>query len=204
MAKITKIAIGGGPCGGKTLILLRLQSDRDISRESVFCPEMAQMFLDKNFPRSTPGSIFYERQLHLFQRAVASSQIVFEQAMINLAMEKGKRLVTCDRGVLDGAAYVGSIEKLCELCGLDAQKILASYDCVIHMETLAIAEPEIYRQSGRSESVEEAIRLDKEIKRAWQYHPNRLIIPSHLSTDEKFDRVKEKILQVLSASCKKS
>ena len=65
------------------------------------------------------------------------------------------------------------------------------YKMVIHLTTTAIGAEELYtlkNNHARSESIEEAIELDKKTEQAWLGHPNRVVIDNSTGFDIKMLR----------------
>ena len=83
----------------------------------------------------------------------------------------------CDRGLLDGSAYIddATFSGLLEESGLDYSDCLNTYDIVIHMVTAAKGAEEYYtgdNNLARSEGLAQAIELDMKLNHAWCTHAN--------------------------------
>jgi predicted ATPase len=172
------IVLTGGPCSGKTAVQRILRAE--FAREVVFVPEAATLLLEGGFPvpgRHLPWSARWQAA---FQSAVLPLQRSLEEAHVLLAEGQGCRLLVCDRGLLDGAAYTpGGLAEFCRCHGIDAVEALGRYAAVLHLESLATAEPGQYGQAGnaaRFESLAEAQQLEHATRAAWRDHPRYYFI----------------------------
>ena len=104
---VYRIVLTGGPCAGKTTALARLSGFLSERGFRVFTvPEMATMLF-------VNGASIADLVKHgdpavmAFQRAVIDSQLAVEDAFGRVAAATGSpSVLLCDRGVLDGAAYM--------------------------------------------------------------------------------------------------
>jgi predicted ATPase len=182
-----KIVLTGGPCSGKTTVQRALQEE--FHGRVVLVPEVATLLLAGGFP--TPGKHLPwspEWQAAL-QAAILPVQQALEDACVLQARHQGSRLVVCDRGVLDGAAYTpGGREVFCRRFQLDVEVVLRRYHAVLHLESLATADPSWYSQANneaRFEDLAEAQRLEQATRAAWAGHPRHRVIPGRRGFDGK-------------------
>lgn len=163
-----KIAITGGPSGGKTTLIESLQ--KDLGHYISIVPESASILYRGGFPRKKTNL----RQKH------AQKAIYYIQRELELLTEEESinNMIICDRGSLDALAYwpedgtsfLDSIPTT-----LAAEN--ARYDFVLHLDTA----PVDYYDSGnpiRTETFDEALNLNIRTKKAWENHPQRIIIPN--------------------------
>jgi predicted ATPase len=188
---LKKIVLTGGPCSGKTTILQALREE--FADSVVVVPEVATLLLANGFPvpgRNLPWSAEWQAAL---QAAILPLQQSLEQAYLLVAQAQGAGLVVCDRGTLDGAAYTpGGVDEFCRRFSLDLEEVLAHYDAVIHLESLATAAPEKYGKDGnvaRFESLPEAQRLEQATRTAWARHARQLVIDGRQAFDSKVAEV---------------
>jgi predicted ATPase len=161
-----KIVLTGGPSAGKTSIVEILH--RSSLTPTVIVAEAATILFRGGFPRQQAPA-FVECQ----QRAIYHVQNELE----NFARLEGpEKIIICDRGTLDGLAYwPRSEESFFENISSSMEVEIARYDWVIHLDT---AGPLDYRGSEiRLEQISEALTINDKVKRAWRFHPRRLIIP---------------------------
>ena len=180
---ITKIVITGGPCAGKTSGIARIQS---FFAKKGYCilviSEAATELIEGGISSQTLNSNF-DYQLCQLKLQIAKEEI-YETAARIIPAEK--ILIVCDRGLLDGKAYMSdtAFSDLCKNTQLSEAKIHDRYDAVFHMTTAAKGATNFYttaNNSARTETVEEAIAIDDRLISIWSGHPYFKIINS--STD---------------------
>lgn len=168
-----RIVLTGGPGGGKTTAADLFR--REIGDDVVVVPESATTLFAGGFPRvSEPAA---HRSV---QRAIFEVQRSLEDIQAHLYPD---RILLCDRGTIDGAAYwpdgeddffvqVGST--------LDAE--LARYDVVLFFETAAVGGTSFEGGNRyRIESDDEAIALDARLRCLWSRHPRFHLVPHNPS-----------------------
>lgn len=162
-----KLAITGGPSGGKTTLIDNLH--KDLARQIAVVPEAASILYRGGFPRRKGSA----RQQHA-QRAIYYTQFELESLVEE---ENANKLIICDRGSLDSLAYWPSSVDSDFLSSVKSsmEQELARYDWVLHLDTA----PEDHYDSEnpiRTESYLEAQELNQKILSAWERHPRRWII----------------------------
>ncbi len=171
---VKKIVVTGGPCGGKSTALEAIQQ-RYGSGRVLFVPEVATALFKGGFP--VPGrDIRYSQEWQdAFQPAVYYAQLSIEAIYELKAREQRAQLLICDRGLLDGAAYVqGGLPEYVELFQLNKEEVYARYEQVVHFESTAVCNPVAYGAQGnenRYEPIERARYLDHRIREVWGGHP---------------------------------
>ncbi len=175
---IRKIVVTGGPCGGKTTALSRIQRDLShLGYTVLIVPETATSLISGGVAPWTCGTNEdYQRcqmQLQL------EKERVFMQAAATMANEK--IVIVCDRGQLDNKAYMTDEEFLHVLndLGTTETELRDNYDAVFHLVTAAKGAEEFYsleNNGARYESVEEAAALDDKFIAAWTGHPHFRVI----------------------------
>tara|TARA_B110001454_G_scaffold219202_1_gene251938 strand:+ start:16248 stop:16847 length:600 start_codon:yes stop_codon:yes gene_type:complete len=163
-----KVAITGGPSGGKTTLIETLK--KEFGSQIAVVPEAASILYSGGFPRkkSILGRIATQRAIYYTQR---------ELEMIAIG-ESEKSLLVFDRGSLDSIAYWPNDEEdFFSNIHSTKTKELARYDWVMHLDT---ASNENYDLSNpiRTETHTEALLLNEKIKMAWNGHPRRITIAS--------------------------
>jgi predicted ATPase len=167
------IVLTGGPGGGKTTAADLFR--REIGDKVVVVPEAATMLFSGGFPRGgtrlaieASQSAIYQVQRHLEDIQHASYP---------------DRVLLCDRGTIDGAAYwPGKPEGFFRSLGTTPAKELARYDAVIFFETAAAGGMSIEGGNPtRTESNDEAVALDLRLRQLWQQHPNFIFVPHNPS-----------------------
>ncbi len=200
---VKRIVLTGGPGGGKSTVLEAVQKERgDLL---IVAPEAATILLYDShaFPKLGRDLDWSERWQEEFQGAITSLQPCLESSWELAAGEQNKRLLLCDRGVLDGAAYTpGGIKEFCRRYNIDRQATLDRYEAVIHLESLATAQPELYKQIRNDpylEPLERAQELEYKIREVWSDHPAWQFVGGQGTVRPKIDEVKEILKPFLSS-----
>ena len=137
-------------------------------------PEAATILFSNGFKSSDP--------LHI-QGAIMKLQISLEDLFEGIAREfEGRSVLLCDRGLMDGKAYVDtktwhSVLKSESMKETDARD--SRYDSVIHLVTAADGASEFYtleNNTARHENVEQAIEQDRRTQNAWIGHSRLRVI----------------------------
>lgn len=163
-----RIVLTGGPGGGKTTAADMFR--REIGERIVVVPEAATMIFSGGFPRRDDG-----HAVELVQRAIYHVQRNLEDVQ---AAEYPERVLLCDRGTVDGAAYwPGEPASFFEAMGTSLEDELARYDGVIFFESAAVGGLGIEGGNPeRRESLDEAAALDRELREIWGQHPRFRVV----------------------------
>lgn len=171
-----KIALTGGPNGGKTTALSVLKENFGPKIEVV--KEAATLIFSGGFPRKDGSRAHVETAQRIIYHATKHLE--------GLAEDTTKaRIIICDRGTLDGAVYwPGGIDDFFTAMQTSCEEESKRYAAVIHLSPPL--NPEFYQSTQvRTEDLEGAARLDEKILKIWEKHPNRLIVPC---TDQFFEK----------------
>lgn len=165
---LCRIALTGGPGGGKTTAADMLR--REIGDRVVVVPESATMLFGGGFPRCDG----LEARMSA-QRAIFHVQRNIEE--LQSARFPG-RVLLCDRGTIDGAAYWPESEgDFFAEFDTTLEDELARYDAVLFFETAAVGDFSIETGNPvRTESNAEAVALDARMRKLWAQHPNFVLI----------------------------
>lgn len=167
--KRRRIVLTGGPGGGKTTAADLLR--RELGDRVVIVPEAATILFAGGFPRShqldanraAQAAIFHvQRNLEDVQSSLYSG-----------------RVLLCDRGTVDGAAYwPDGHESFFRLLGTSLEGELSRYDAVVFFETAAVAGLSIEGGNPiRNESLSQAVELDGRLRALWSQHPRFHLVP---------------------------
>lgn len=180
--KLFKFVLTGGPCSGKTTAVDRLQQFLSERGFRVFVvPEAATMLFLNGASPSDFGR--YPRTGVAFQRFVLRTQVHLEDNIAEYAKATLQNCVLlCDRGLMDGAAYVTEDEFSGLLKGEGLDLVSARdtrYNGILHLVTAADGAEAFYtleNNAARHESPEEACEKDAATQRAWSGHAHHVII----------------------------
>lgn len=158
-----RIVLTGGPGGGKTTAADLFR--REIGDRVVIVPEAATLLFSGGFPRSK-----HPQATQSIQKAIFHVQRNLEDIQ---SAEFPERILLCDRGTIDGAAYwPGGPDDFFAAVGTTLEDELARYDAVIFFETAAAGDISIEGGNPtRTESLSEAVELDGRLRRLWSQHP---------------------------------
>ena len=196
-----KFVLTGGPCGGKTTAMARLQGFLKERGFRVFIvPEAATMLLLNG---ATFDDFSKPKCPMAFQQYVIRTQMSLEDSTENYARATGEdSVILCDRGTMDGSAYMSeeNFEMLLADVGID---ILTArdmrYNAVFHLVTAADGATEFYstaNNAARSEGIQEAVNLDMKTQKAWSGHPHHFIIGNKdVTFDQKIQQLVGRIAQ---------
>lgn len=179
--KIYKVCFTGGPCAGKTTSMTYIQQ-RVIEMNMMACivPEAATYLM-------TSGAIinmtaWEDSDVVGFQINLIKLQMTLEAAFVDLCMMLPiSSLIMCDRGLMDGKAYMTDDlwqMMLAEIGWSEVWLRDSGYDAVIHLVTAANGASEHYNYGNiaRYEDTKGAIDRDNRLMRAWTGHPHLFII----------------------------
>jgi len=169
MQKRRRIALTGGPGGGKTTAADLLR--RELGSRVVIVPEAATILFAGGFPRSE-----HTDANRAAQSAIFHVQRNLEDVQSALYPE---RTLLCDRGTVDGGAYWhNGQESFFHAQGTTLDAELSRYDAVVFFETAAVAGLSIEGGNPvRCESLQQAVDLDARLRTLWSRHPRFTLIP---------------------------
>ena len=196
--KITKIVLTGGPCAGKTTAMNWIQNFfQKQGYKVLFVPETATELITGGLTpwetktNSDFQSILFDLQLE--------KEKLFEEGAKKLP--NNKILIVCDIGILDNKAYMTKrdFDYLLKSKRLSEVKLRDSYDAVFHLVTAAKGAKKYYNldNTARTETVEEAAKLDDNLIASWTGHPHLRIIDNSTDFEEKMKRLLKEISNVL-------
>ncbi len=174
--KFKFIVITGGPGAGKTAVIELAR--RKFCRHMVVLPEAASIIFSGGFWR-LPS----ESARRAAQRAIYHVQAEMEELVVS---ENRWQFGLCDRGTLDGLAYwPGSEESFWSQVRSDLKTEMAKYAVVIHLRTPDSKNGYNRDYFLRTETAEEARRIDNRIEEIWSQHPRYFQIPNFPNFTEK-------------------
>lgn len=168
-----RIVLTGGPGGGKTTAADLFR--REIGERVVIVPEAATLLFSGGFPRTEEPTA-----IHAAQRAIFHVQRNLEDVQSALYPE---RILLCDRGTVDGAAYwPGEPHHFFAAVGTTLEQELARYDAVIFFETAAAGGLRIDDGNPiRTENNQKAVALDTRLRALWSQHHRFILVPHNVS-----------------------
>ncbi|CAM9723216.1 unnamed protein product, partial [Phaeothamnion confervicola] len=187
----------GGPCGGKTTALDRLAGFfRDNGFKVYTVPEAATlMFMNGvSFPDIADPTMRFSFQWSILRHVTLQTEMEDGFRRVALAQPRPAVLL-CDRGLLDGAAYMpkSEWERLLAARGLNAVALREGrYDGVFHLVTAADGAEAFYSlesNATRTETLELAREMDANTQRVWLGHPQHVVFDNSTDFDRKIARI---------------
>lgn len=199
MNTIVKLAITGGPCAGKTSSMRWIKNYLEKKGYLAFIlqePATELLYSGATYEVCN-GAVEFQTNVLLLHMA---REQLYEAIANKVHCSNNTVVLICDRGAVDCLAFLSHEEKeqFLKQNEQSYDALLARYDAVFHMKSVASALPELYSLESnfcRFESTEEAAIRDKNLEELWCKHPYYKII---LATD-----VFEEKLIVLSSEIDK-
>lgn len=151
-----RVVITGGPCAGKTALWSYL------AQELPGVVPVREAATDLKLDGLTPAGV----GLEAFQRRVFETQ----ERREGEALERG-RVLLCDRGLADGAAYWPG---LFTALGVEPDAILSRYGLILHLAVIRGAEAyaaHARSNPARGEGYGEALAVETAIRALYAGHP---------------------------------
>ncbi len=187
------VVLTGGPAAGKTSIVSAIRDEHGSSIEVI--PEAAQMLIAGGFPMPGEALGWTQAWQYDFQDALQPLQLSLERHHRRQAIATGKKLLLCDRGLLDQAAYLpGGTDEFLERYKMNREEVFARYQRVLHLGTIATNQQDYERVNALQARVEQGPQqiqqADERTRQAWAEHPGVTVIPAT-------DNIEDKVQQVL-------
>ena len=190
--RLFRIAITGGPCGGKTIAVGRLgAADWGGAFDAYPVQEVASIIIATGLRKATTSGTGIVR----FQRCNMQVQRAIEDAVAT-ALEDAARTRRRSSFTIAGfwipAGFLPrrKFEALMEAERLSVGRVLRRYDMVVHMVTAASGAERFYTRKHavkRFESLEAARKIDARILEAWSAHPRLVVVKSRRDFEDKIE-----------------
>lgn len=189
--EITKIVLTGGPCAGKSTAITSIKNHFEkLGFNVIIINESATELINSGIKPFGENKI----DSYSFQKIIFDYQLMKERILGNSIFDNKKdTIIIHDRGIMDNKAYLS--EQLFNL--LLRQKnaseisLLERYDEVTHLVTAANGAEQFYTLSNnnaRTETIEEARRLDLKTQLAWLGHDYLNIVTNSNDFDYKISQ----------------
>ena len=198
---VINIVLTGGPCAGKSTGLSRIEQELTNRGYKVYV--VAETATENILGGIKPSEV----SLLNFQKSILEIQlnkekVYREQAEIYSKENNKNCVILYDRGTLDSRAFMTEKEfqNLLVIEGKTKTELRDAYDGVFHLVTAANGAEEFYTLSNnnaRSETVEQACKVDKKCIKAWTGHPHLRVIDNSSNFDDKIDRLMKEIYSLL-------
>ncbi|MCF7831870.1 MAG: AAA family ATPase [Candidatus Pacebacteria bacterium] len=209
----TMICLTGGPCAGKTSFEAYIKEElMKAGILAFFIPESATLLIQAGAHPALYESIEFQKQIIGMQKQHED----FFLSLADTTLSHLRKVIFCDRGLLDGVAYLPGEVSLINFqdqvllhpvsgIGLGVEQIRSRYAGIIHLVTAANGAEEFYtlsNNSARSETVDHARMLDERTKQCWLGHSHISVIPNTvqgkpISFDQKMRLARDKVFALL-------
>lgn len=190
-----KVVLTGGPCGGKTTALARLSSYlRERGFEVLTCPEAFSILISNGMSMEYYG---IGGMGPVVQHTVMDLQISLEDGFERILRARGRpSVLLCDRGLMDGSAYMtqDEWEQFMSRRNVQSESELREgrYNAVFHLVTAAEGAERYYtleNNAVRTETPEKARRVDVLTRTAWVGHPKLCVFDNSTDFEGKLQRL---------------
>lgn len=187
-----KICLTGGPCGGKSTALAKIEKElTDMGYKVLIINEVATRIINSGIKPFGDDSI----SMLDFEEIMLKEQLTEEECYEKVAkLIDRKCVILCDRGIFDIKSFISDEEfdSLLNKYNLSKLELIDSYNLVINLDTVAKGAEEFYttdNNEARSEGIKDAIIRDDRCQEAWSSHSNFKVIDNSTNFEEKVKRV---------------
>lgn len=193
--RVFRVVLTGGSCGGKTTATRTLKNELEKLGYKVFIiPEISTELDLKGYTLEKLGREKWQEMILRWQ--MAKEDIVSKKA----SMSDKTSIIICDRGALDGQAYVTEslFNSILNRLRLNREDLFRRYDLVFHMTSIAVDCPEKYENISnpmRREDIYASKIIDKRLKDIWGIHENQHIVDNSTDLNGKINKVLSEIIK---------
>ena len=195
VGRVTKIALTGGPCGGKSSclnqVMKRLQEQGYMVFVAPEMPTMLKQHCECPFPFVPDASVADSAHMLCWEGNKMRMQQELEDSLHDIAASSGKKtVIICDRGLPDSAAYTSEHEfqTILEEHDWILDKLMnrysSSFTSSLRRSTRPCTRKLAENNPARHESEEEARAQDLRTQQAWATHPNVAMIRNMLCGED--------------------
>ena len=195
-----KIVLTGGPCAGKTTALSKIEEDlQELGYKVLVVSESATELIKGGIRPFGDSKLDLEYFQTLMIRYQLDKEKIYEMAANSI---DGDVVIIYDRGIVDNKAYINQqiFDQILDSYNLKELTLMDNYDIVLHLVTAADGAENFYtlgNNTARTETVEEAMILDRKTLNAWVGHNNLKIIDNSTGFNDKLKRVLDNIHNLL-------
>jgi len=200
LKQVWSFVLTGGPCSGKTTGLSTIE--QELSNRGYYVlivPETATELISTGI-RPFGNSL----ELLPFQYVVFEKQLHKEDLYRNVAdmIPSEKVVILHDRGIIDNKSYVTAeqFEQILDHFSMNEVESRDLYDAVFHLVTAADGAEEFYtlaNNTARTETPEEARKLDKVGISNWTGHSHFRIVDNSTNFERKMGRLMSEVYSAL-------
>ncbi len=203
---VSKICLTGGPCGGKSTALARIERElTDMGYKVFIIDEVATRLINAGIKPFGDDRV----DMFDFEEIVLKHQLIEEESFERVANLLNKKcVIICDRGIFDIQSFLSAAEfdTLLKKYNLTKLSLMDSYNLGINLNTAAKGAKEFYtteNNKARSEGINDAITRDNRCQAAWSFHNNFKIVDNSTNFDDKVQKVVDDIKSSLGIENRK-
>ena len=187
---MNKIVLTGGPCGGKSATLASI--DKNYKKEGhnfYLIDETATTLFINEFNKILINGQSISK--FDFQTIIFLVQFIKEYNAETDFLYKGngnKSTIICDRGLLDGKAYMNNsdFKNMLKKFNLDESFLLKTYSVVFHLTSIYFKDKDFFKEH-RPFAVDDVLDIDYNLWEIWKKCPNHFIVPITNLIEEKIN-----------------
>lgn len=189
---MNKIVLTGGPCGGKSTALESIGKNYKIEgHEFCLIDETATVLFVNEFNKiliNGQGISKFD-----FQTIIFLVQFIKEYNAESYFLYKSndnKSTIICDRGLLDGKAYMNNsdFKNMLKKFNLDESSLLKTYSVVLHLTSVYFKDPDFFIEH-RPFAVDDVLDIDYNLYEIWKECSNHFIVSNTNLIEEKINIV---------------
>lgn len=193
---IKKILITGGACAGKTTSIEKIKEYLESKNYKVLVAKEAPTFLiNSGFKPEKMGKMN-------FLKMVIEVQLNLKKYYDEYSKTGNNAVVIFDGGPLDNMKFIPKFEfeNMIKDFNISCDEILKWYDGIIHLETVAKTNLNMYSTKSnpaRTDNAELSVKRDDILLDIYKKHPKRIVVKSNLNFDEKIKDVIDGVKMIL-------
>jgi len=193
---IKKILITGGACAGKTTSIQKIKEYLESKNYKVLIAKEAPTFLiNSGFKPEKMGKTN-------FLKMVLEVQLNLKRYYDEYSKTNSNAIVIFDGGPLDNMKFIPKFEfeNMIKDFNITSDEILNWYDGIIHLETVAKTDLEMYSKDSnpaRTSDAETAVKRDDMLLEIYKKHRNRIIVKSNSNFNEKINDVINAVKKII-------
>ena len=193
---IKKILITGGACAGKTTSIEKIKEYLESKNYKVLVAKEAPTFLiNSGFKPEKMGR-------KNFIKMVLEVQLNLKRYYDEYAKKGGNEVIILDGGPLDNMKFIPKfeLENMMKDFNIKCDEILNWYDGIIHLETVAKTDLNMYNTESnpaRTNNAEESVKRDDVLLDVYKNHKKRFVVKSNPNFDKKIKEVLDAVNKIM-------
>lgn len=197
---MNKIVLTGGPCGGKSTALESIEkSYKKEGHEFSLIDETATTLFINEFNKILINGNKISKSD--FQTIILLVQFIKEYNVESEFIHKAKddkATIICDRGLLDGKAYMNNsdFKNMLKKFNLNESSLLKTYSVVLHLSSVYFKDKDFFKKY-RPFAVDNVLDIDYSLWGIWNKCPNHFAVSSTNLFEEKLNIIYKYLDEVI-------